>query len=602
MAGGQTWTRRARHASPVVLVVVAAVCAAYASLLGHWFYSDDFVHLQNNRDLGWQGFLRFLVFADYGDRTWVYWRPGWMLLFQSVFAVAGTTPWPYYLVCMLLHAVAAVTVALIGMRATDSRLLGLAAGLLFALMPSHCEAVAWISATYNVIPAAICLAGAGFASWRFAEHGGWRAGVLVVLLVAISLSFKEAAYGFPLAFAAACLCARSGAQPRRWGRRLLVFVPLVLLIGWHYLARSKRSAPAVDAYGLWSALAHHAAGFLRGMVPLLPANDLVALGIVAALAVPLLLLASPMARFFLLWTAAACVPYVALSYGERFAYFVHVPAVLFVTRFSADLAQRWRWRHGAAVAGVLWSGVAVVAALQVPSSLDVHRRKGEECRRVWEFVDEHGLATRPELIVDAVPMSLENGFEAMVELFGGGRPRVVHLQVVPRPPFLLYLNRDFTTMPAATPVLQLATGDAPRLVDKATLVGDLLPLPILSLVGDYELVADEAAAQAALRTPGHDLRTRPLLFERPACELEPPGDYWIESPVPERNETAFDVDCARRTLLLIAFPVAVDLDRRGRILVDGEPVRVLRANVLFHAICMPPGRHRVSLRPVFGGD
>ncbi len=72
MAGGQTLTRRVGHALPVVLVVVAAVFAAYASLLGHWFYSDDFVHLQNNRDLGWQGFLRFLVFADYGDRAWVY--------------------------------------------------------------------------------------------------------------------------------------------------------------------------------------------------------------------------------------------------------------------------------------------------------------------------------------------------------------------------------------------------------------------------------------------------------------------------------------------------------------------------------------------------
>jgi hypothetical protein len=602
MAGGQTWVRSVRHALPIVLVVVAAVCAAYASLLGHWFYSDDFVLLQNNHDLGWRGFLRFLVFADYGDRAWVYWRPGWMLLFQSVFAVAGTTPWPYYLVCLLLHAAAAGVVAVIGLRATHSRLLGLAAGLLFALMPSHVEAVAWIAASFNVIPAALCLAGAGWSSWRFATTGGWRPGVAVVLLVAISLTFKEAAYGFPLVFAAACLCAPRDGRTRCWRGRLLVFASLALLVGWHYMARSKRSAPAVDAYGIWSELAHYAAGFLRGMVPLLPANDLAAVGVAVVLAVPLLLLASPLARFLLLWTGAAFLPYVALSYGERFAYFVHVPAVLFVTRFSADLAQRWRWRHGASVAGVLWSGVALLAALQLPAALEMHRRKGDECRRIQEFVAANGLAARPELLVDAVPMSLENGFEAMVELFGGGRPKVVHLQVVQRPPFLLYLNREFGALPDTTPVLQLATGDAPRLVDKAALVGDLLPLPILSLVGDYELVADEAAAQAALRAPGHDLRTRPLLFERPACAIEPPGDYWIERPVPERSETAFDVECARPSLLLIAFPVAVDLHRRGRILVDGEPVAVQRANLLFHAICMPPGRHRVSLRPVFGGD
>ena len=66
--GGESGPRGARYTAPIVLVVVAAVFAGYAKLLGQWFYSDDFVHLLNNRDLGWHGFFRFLVFADYGAR------------------------------------------------------------------------------------------------------------------------------------------------------------------------------------------------------------------------------------------------------------------------------------------------------------------------------------------------------------------------------------------------------------------------------------------------------------------------------------------------------------------------------------------------------
>jgi hypothetical protein len=38
----------------------------------------------------------------------------------------------------------------------------------------------------------------------------------------------------------------------------------------------------------------------------------------------------------------------------------------------------------------------------------------------------------------------------------------------------------------------------------------------------------------------------------------------------------------------------------GAIHVDGKPVPVVRANVLFHAIVVPAGRHDVRLLPLGG--
>lgn len=395
------------------------------------------------------------------------------------------------------------------------------------------------------------------------------------------------------------MCARPLAAPVVWRRRLLGFAVLAGAVGWHFLARNSRTPLAGSADAVLVALVHNVAVFVRGVLPMLPANDYAAVAVTAVAGAVLFAMAQPLARFFLMWSVIAWLPYVVMTSGERFAYFFHVPAVLFAVQFTGDLARRWR--RGPALLGGIWLLVAIAAALRLPAALDGHRRLGDECRRVWQFLDQHELARRPQLIVDAVPLCLENGFEALLDVFGGSRPQVVHLQVVRVPPFLLYLNRAFGAMPPSTPVLQLGSSDELRATDKAALVHGSVPLPILSLAGDYRLVADEAAARAALAEPGFDPAVRPLLYERPPCDIEPPGDYRIDNVAVDLRQSTCDVDCARPTLLSIAFPVTVDLERNGRILVDGVPVPVLRANVLFHAICLPAGRHQVTLRPALPG-
>lgn len=580
---------------PALTLVAFGTFAAYAGLLGNWFYSDDFTLLLNNRDLGFDGFLRFLVFADYGDRPWLYWRPGWALLMWLLYSAAGTTAWPYYFACVVLHAAAASTVALIAYLATNNRVMATLVGIVFAVLPSHAGAVAWIAAALNVIPAAICLFVAGWAAWRYADGGRPRYAIALVTLVAVSLLWKEAAYPFPLVFAAACLMARGHGRPQAWRGQLVVFALLTAMVLWHYVARSHRTPFAGSADAIWYAFVHHLANFWRGLLPFLPGDDQAAAGVVAAGAALVFALGSPKTRFLLLWTIAALWPYVVLTHGERFAYFFHGPALVCAASLLHDLARRLDWGAGPAWANLLWIAVAVLAGLRLPDAILAHRRHGEECERIWRFVEQTGSHRQPRLVVDGLPLSLENGFEAMVEVLGGTRPEVVHLQVVPRPPFLLYLNRAFDAMPDTTPVLHLAA-DPPQCTTKAELVGDLVPMPVLSFV-ERHAVASEAEIDAALGRRDASLATCPLLSAAPPCEAGPPGAHRIGDVAVDLRGTTVDVECERTALLLIAFPVPVELRPPGRVTIDGAPVPVVAANLWFHAVCVPAGRHRVELLP-----
>lgn len=198
-----------------------------------------------------------------------------------------------------------------------------------------------------------------------------------------------------------------------------------------------------------------------------------------------------------------------------------------------------------------------------------------------------------------MPLSLENGFEAMLELFGRVPPQVRHLQALPRPPFLLYLDPALAELPPTTPMLRLGSVATPERTTLAAFVGDLVPLPLLSLVHAYE-VADAAAVDAALARRDRSLATRPLLDAAPPCAPEPRGAHRISDLAVRLQGTTCTVECERSALLLIAFPVPVELLPPGRVLVDDAPVPVRRANGMLHAICVPAGRHVVTLQPAPG--
>ncbi len=118
------------------------------------------------------------------------------------------------------------------------------------------------------------------------------------------------------------------------------------------------------------------------------------------------------------------------------------------------------------------------------------------------------------------------------------------------------------------------------------------PLPRSYVTEGVRVVADDQAL-ATLLDPRFDFRREVLVTEglpprRP--EGESPGESRVVSFLPDRVEIEVTAHRAAVVVLLDSF------DPGWRAWIDGEPARILRANVAFRAIPVPPGRHRVEMR------
>ncbi|RMH02561.1 MAG: tetratricopeptide repeat protein [Planctomycetota bacterium] len=167
-------TRTATWLLPALLAVLVFLPA-----LAGGFVHDDAVLIRDNPNLvGWQAVTRgfgepFWNIAD-DPRTHVggFYRPLGIAAFALLRALGGGSPLPFHLASVLLHAVATVLVARIGLRLGWPPLAAGLAGAAFALHGMHAEAVAWASSlTYPL--AAVCalsglLALLGGRSWSAA--------------------------------------------------------------------------------------------------------------------------------------------------------------------------------------------------------------------------------------------------------------------------------------------------------------------------------------------------------------------------------------------------------------------------------------------------
>ena len=182
-----------------VVTIAAVSIATYLGALSCGFAGDDFMILHRLREAGGlSGAARFLR-----GEFFEYYRPLPFLLHALDWTIAGARASQFHLTNILLHALNAVLVVLIGRELSPRTAAGPIAGLLFALHASNHEAVVWISARFDVLATFFSLA----AIWwtvRRPDRSTWLA---PLLFLCATLS-KESAVALPIAAAAFWIFAR----------------------------------------------------------------------------------------------------------------------------------------------------------------------------------------------------------------------------------------------------------------------------------------------------------------------------------------------------------------------------------------------------------
>jgi len=203
----------------VALTVFLAAVLAQGWILGGGFLADDWGLIATMTDQGAPdvaGGLRQLaqpvphVDAPLPEDMYPkFWRPMWWLSFAVDFALWGARPFGFLLTNLLLHAGACVLLALLALRLGLSDRAAMAVGVLFALHPTHHEAVGWIAARCGLMATAGVLACVllGLEARRRPALAVASAAALLFGL----LSKESAIVGVPLLVAAMAACGE-----RRW--------------------------------------------------------------------------------------------------------------------------------------------------------------------------------------------------------------------------------------------------------------------------------------------------------------------------------------------------------------------------------------------------
>lgn len=212
---------------PRYLLLAAAALVAFGASLTHGFHFDD-AALWVDPAITGHGW------------SWLQTRPLTWLTFHWNY-MAGSAPWAYHAVSLLLHVAVVLLLFHVLREAIEPRAAWIAA-LVFAIHPVQSEAVAYVFSRGTLLCTLLCLA----AWWAWQRQRTW----LAVALFALALCAKEECAAFPL-FLLLVDWLRSRKIAHRW--QLAAMSALSFAAGLHVLLATRA--------------AHSGAGFSAGVTP-----------------------------------------------------------------------------------------------------------------------------------------------------------------------------------------------------------------------------------------------------------------------------------------------------------------------------------------------
>jgi len=211
--------------------LAAAVLGIYVPALSAYFYHDDFQWLQGAPLFD---AARWLDLGQYDH----FYRPVIEVYFAAGYRLFGCAALPFHLASVGVHLLATCVLFLFARALTGRSAFAWLTAALFAVQPSYVDAIAWVGAITDLLPALWFLL-ALWAHLRFLQGGGrpYYAAALAAFVACLG-THETSATLLPAMVALELLVvpgARAGREPPRWLARALRYVPFLLLLAG-YLA------------------------------------------------------------------------------------------------------------------------------------------------------------------------------------------------------------------------------------------------------------------------------------------------------------------------------------------------------------------------------
>ena len=399
---------------PYQLVILLAGFLAFARVLNDYFVMDDFQLLERaSRTAWWEAFrtwpsfegLPFYWLAPLGTnsaREPAYFRPLQGLIYWASYHTWGMHSLPYHLVSLTLHLVVSVLVFHVALLFTRRVPFAAMAGVLFAVHPSHTEAIQWVAAVSDPLAALFVLL--GFSIWYREHRRGnrkWTAQIVPLVCYGLAMLCKESSVVLPLLLLATALLPEPETDGVPVGQRLLrrfrdlapfwiatvayVLIHMSSTSGLHNGTHGSAYLHSVTERGFVPYALFDYAVYLWSLVvpvPLFPIDVrevIPSLPIIAGAAVVLLLLLAALARkclrnvpggaFYALWPAIAILPCLPVALGQRFLY---LPSAGVCWAFALVLERAWE-RRESRVVPVSWKVGLAALVLAAIGLANVHQ-------------------------------------------------------------------------------------------------------------------------------------------------------------------------------------------------------------------------------------
>jgi hypothetical protein len=389
--------------------LVAAVAAIYSDAAFSSFFDDDFHWLAQTRRFEFANLFRL-------ERYDHFYRPIIELYFLAGLNTFGCNPLPFHIASIVIHLTCTLVLFQLARALSGRERFALLSAAFFAVQPGYVQAVTWIGAITDLLPALWYL----LALWmhvRFLQTSRQRDYfAALAAFTACLLTHESAATLLPMmlaldvAVAPGTLRERLSATLRRAPRYapFLVLLLAFLAIAWTVNTRSYLVREGHYAFG-WHAIPHA----LDYVVSLYVGKRILPsyLAIVAFTAA-VLVKGTPLTRLLVVWIFATLAPVSFFTWGNASRY-LYVPAAGFAM-LLADLGLaaydrariRWPVRWVRPIALALAAAVIIRFALFAHDGADGFRTQTQPYERLLATIERTGQRSAPndEIVVTAADL------------------------------------------------------------------------------------------------------------------------------------------------------------------------------------------------------